>query len=381
MRWKCLAFTISTMEKVVTIKPRISPNSSSGKFYFLKKRLLPVICGLLLFSCSKEEAEYIPIDENLEVNIPSNFPAMTYDLEANPPTKNGFQLGKKLFYEGGLSGNGFISCGFCHEQRFAFTHHGHQFSHGIDDLEGIRNAPAIQNMAFQKEFAWDGATSHLDLFPIIPITNEVEMGETMTNVIAKLRNDSEYRQLFAAAFTNEAVNNENMLKALSQFMVMMISADSKYDKHVRGENGGDFTDKEKYGLEVFQQKCASCHTSDLFTDDAFRNNGLPPYPGINDVGREEVSGSKSDRYKFKVPSLRNVAVTAPYMHDGRFGSLESVLDFYDSGVHDSETLDPILKQNNRLGINLSEEEKEALLAFMNTLTDETYLNDERFAEY
>ncbi len=343
--------------------------------------MLLVFYGLVLFSCSKEEAEYIQVDENLEVNIPANFPKISYDLEANPPTKNGFELGKKLFYEGKLSANGFISCGFCHEQRYGFTHHGHQFSHGIDDLEGIRNTPAIQNMAFQQEFAWDGATSHLDLFPIIPITNEVEMGETMTSVIAKLRNDSEYRQLFAGAFENEAVNHENMLKALSQFMVMMISANSKYDKYVRGETGGDFTDKEKYGLEVFQQKCTRCHTSDLFTDDAFRNNGLPPYPGINDLGREAVSGRRGDRYKFKVPSLRNVAITAPYMHDGRFGSLKSVLNFYDNGVQDSETLDPVLKQNNRLGIALSEDEKDALLAFMNTLTDKTYLNDERFAEY
>lgn len=290
-------------------------------------------------------------------------------------------MGKKLFYDGRLSSNGFISCGFCHEQRFAFTHHGHQFSHGIDDLEGTRNAPAVQNMAFQKEFAWDGATSHLDLFPIIPITNEVEMGETVSNVVSKLREDDEYQKLFTEAFDEGEVNNEYFFKALSQFMVMMVSSNSTYDKYVRGEEGGEFTETEEYGYELFQQKCASCHTSDLFTDDAFRNNGLPPYPGINDIGRAEVTGSTADNYKFKVPSLRNVAITAPYMHDGRFGSLASVLNFYDTGVQDSETLDPILKQNNRLGIDLSEEEKQALIAFLNTLTDETFLNDERFAEY
>ena len=164
-------------------------------------------------------------------------------------------------------------------------------------------------------------------------------------------------------------------------MVMMISSNSKYDKYIRNEEGGDFTENEEYGYELYQQKCASCHTSDLFTDDAFINNGLPIYPGIDDIGRAEVTGSVADNYKFKVPSLRNVAITAPYMHDGRFGSLESVLNFYDNGVQDSETLDPILKQNNRLGIDLSEAEKEALIAFLNTLTDETFLNDERFAEY
>ena len=345
-----------------------------------KKILMLILLILGLYSCS-DEAEYISINRELDVNIPSNFPQIQYDLSANPPTEKGFELGKKLFYDGRLSSNGFISCGFCHEQRFAFTHHGHQFSHGIDDLEGTRNAPAVQNMAFQKEFAWDGATSHLDLFPIIPITNEVEMGETVSNVVSKLREDDEYQKLFAEAFDEGEVNNEYFFKALSQFMVMMVSSNSTYDKYVRGEEGGEFTETEEYGYELFQQKCASCHTSDLFTDDAFRNNGLPPYPGINDIGRAEVTGSTADNYKFKVPSLRNVAITAPYMHDGRFGSLASVLNFYDTGVQDSETLDPILKQNNRLGIDLSEEEKQALIAFLNTLTDETFLNDERFAEY
>lgn len=349
--------------------------------YSIKLALSMVVLSLI-FACSKsDDTDYFALDENLEVSIPDNFPKMHYDISKNPPTKNGFELGKKLFYDGKLSSNGFISCGFCHEQRFAFTHHGHQFSHGIDDLEGTRNAPAVQNMAFQSQFSWDGGTSHLDLFPIIPITNEVEMGETISNVLTKLQADSEYQRLFASAFEDGSVNNENFFKALSQFMVMMISSNSKYDKYVRNEAGGEFSELEKEGLGVFETKCASCHKTDLFTDSAFRNNGLPPYPGINDLGRAAVSGSTADHYKFKVPSLRNVAVTAPYMHDGRFGSLASVLNFYNSGVQDSETLDPILKQNGRLGIALSTNEQEALVAFLQTLTDSEFLNDKRFAEY
>ncbi|MEC8884339.1 MAG: cytochrome-c peroxidase, partial [Bacteroidota bacterium] len=211
------------------------------------KSLLISCCALLCIfaSCSSnDDAEYTAIDEALVLELPDNFPEINYDLSANPPTKNGVELGKKLFYDGKLSANGFISCGFCHEQRFAFTHHGHQFSHGIDDLEGTRNAPAIQNMAFQTEFAWDGATSHLDLFPIIPITNEVEMGDTMTNVLSKLQADSEYQRLFASAFEDAEVSNENFLKALAQFMVTMISSNSKYDKYVRNEEGGEFSDLE-----------------------------------------------------------------------------------------------------------------------------------------
>lgn len=336
---------------------------------------------MFLLACSNDDTSYVAVNKKLSLEVPANFPNVTYNLDANPLTEKGFELGKKLFYDGNLSANGFISCGFCHEQRFAFTHHEHQFSHGINDLEGTRNAPPIQNAAFMKEFTWDGATSHLDLFPIIPITNEVEMGETLTNVMAKLQANQEYQKLFLEAFENGEVNNENFFKALSQFMVMMVSSNSKYDKYIRGEDDISFTEEETYGHQVFKQKCASCHKTDLFTDDAFRNNGLPAYPGINDLGRAEVTGSASDNYKFKVPSLRNVEVTKPYMHDGRFGSLKSVLDFYDNGVQDSETLDPILKQNERLGIALSEGEKEALIAFLLTLTDNEYLNDERFAEY
>ncbi|MDO6517192.1 cytochrome-c peroxidase [Zobellia uliginosa] len=346
-----------------------------------KSSILAVLVTLALWSCDSSPDDYQTVNQPLEFTVPSNFPEPIYDLEANPPTTVGFELGKKLFYDGRLSSNGFISCGFCHEQRTAFTHHGHQFSHGIDDLEGVRNTPAIQNAAFMKEFTWDGATSHLDLFPIIPITNEVEMGETVGNVIAKIKSDDEYQELFALAFEDEEVNTENFFKALSQFMVMMISADSKYDKYVRQEEGGTFTEEELEGLSVFQNKCASCHATDLFSDDAFRNNGLAPNPTLNDIGREEVSGYSDDRYKFKVPSLRNVALTAPYMHDGRFGSLEAVLDFYSESVVDSPTLDPILKQEGSLGIPLTDNEKNVLLAFLGTLTDETYINDERFAEY
>ena len=303
----------------------------------------------MLGACNNDNGEYIDINDNepLSVTMPSNFPPMVYNVEENPPTKYGFELGKKLFYDGKLSANGFISCGFCHEQRFSFTHHGHQFSHGIDDKEGTRNTPSIANMAFFSEFAWDGATSHLDLFPIIPITNEVE----------------------------------NFLKAIAQFMVMMVSYNSKYDKYVRNEDGVTLTEQELQGMHVFQEKCASCHTTDLFSDGSFRNNGLPPNSSLNDIGRAEVSGSTNDNYKFKVPSLRNVTLTAPYMHDGRFGSLESVLNFYQNGVQDSPTLDPLLKTEEGLGISLDDTEKLALIAFLGTLTDEEFINDERFAEY
>ncbi|QEE48127.1 c-type cytochrome [Flavobacterium alkalisoli] len=331
----------------------------------------------LFISCSKEE-EYTEINEPLDFQVPANFPALAQDIQHNWPTQKGFELGRKLFYDGRLSADNTISCSFCHEQASAFTHHGHDFSHGINDLVGVRNAPAVQNMAFQSEYFYDGASNSIEMLSIAPIHNPVEMNETLENIVLKLKQDPEYVRLFGVAFDNGEVSSGNVLKALGQFMTMMVSANSRYDKHVRNEPGGNFSQQEQYGMELFQQNCAVCHKTDLFTDSAFRNNGLPPNPNLNDLGRETVTGFASDKYKFKVPSLRNVELTAPYMHDGRFGSLQSVLNFYSHGLVDSDTLDEELKHEGGLGIPLTQEEKEALIAFLKTLTDEEYINNPMF---
>lgn len=332
----------------------------------------------LLFSCGKTEKENYLLD----VDIPSNFPAMVYHLESNPITKNGFELGKKLFYDGKLAADNIVSCGFCHEQSYAFTHHGHQISLGVFDNAGMRNAQSIQNMAFQKEFMWDGAAIHLDLQPIIPLTSDLEMGETVGNVISKLKNDDAYPKAFAEAFDDGEINSENLFKALSQFMVMMISGDSKYDKMIREEEGVKFSDNEQAGYALFQNKCGQCHSGELFTDQNYRNNGLPINPKYNDEGRKKVTELEVDKYKFKVPSLRNIEFTAPYMHDGRFNSLESVLNFYESGITHTTNLDPLLiNADGDLGISLSEIEKVQIIAFLKTLSDHTFLNDKRFSEY
>lgn len=172
-----------------------------------------------------------------------------------------------------------------------------------------------------------------------------------------------------------------MLKALSQFMVMMVSSNSKFDKFRRNEIGGTFTADESAGYDLFKTNCASCHSTDLMTDNSFRNNGLAVNPKVNDVGRYKVTEKASDYYKFKVQSLRNVEVTAPYMHDGRFGTLEAVLNHYESGIEDSPTLDPLLKKNGKLGITLSQAEKKQIIAFLKTLTDTQYLTDKRFSEF
>lgn len=346
----------------------------------MKKFILFISLGLL-FSCSSNDSDYQDIDEVNEayqLQIPSNFPELKYNFQNNPLTTKGIELGRELFYDGRLSSNNQVSCAFCHEQKDAFTHHGHDLSHGVDDKIGRRNTPAVQNMAFVSEYFFDGASNNLEMLSISPIHNEVEMNETLPSIISKIETDPKYIKLFELAFPDQKISSQNMLKALAQFMTVMISSNSKYDKFVRNEPGGEFSISEKNGLEIFKNKCASCHSTDLFTDNSFRNNGLPRNPRLNDLGREEVSGSPLDRYKFKVPSLRNVALTAPYMHDGRFGSLQSVMNFYTNGMVDSETLDPSLKHGNQLGISLSEEEKSLLISFLHTLTDSDFVSNPNF---
>ncbi len=340
-------------------------------------------------ACSSDKEDtYVPINTDtnnnnpkLEFKIPSNFPAPTYEVTQNPPTEKGFELGKKLFYDGRLSSDGVVSCGFCHMPEFAFTHHSHIVSHGIDSILGTRNAQPLQNMAFMKEFTWDGAVNHLDLQPIVPITSPVEMNETVGNVIQKLEGIPEYVTLFSEAFDNQEVSPDNMLKALSQFMVLMVSSNSKYDRIERNE-GSVFTTDEAQGFELFKAKCASCHSGTLFTDQSYRNNGLPVDPQYNDIGRNRVTALEEDLYKFKVPSLRNIELTYPYMHDGRLKTLNDVLDHYSDGIVDSKTLDPLLKDSeDRLGIPITENEKAQIILFLKTLTDDNFVNDDRFAEF
>lgn len=337
-------------------------------------KLLFLLLTFCFVGCQNDDAaEYTEIDTPMAFQVPSNFPPLAYVIANNPPTTKGFELGRKLFYDGRLSSDGTVSCSFCHEQATAFTHHGHDFSHGVNNLEGIRNAPAIQNMAFQTAYFYDGASANLEMLSIVPIHNPVEMNETLENIVQKLKGDAKYKKLFAEAFNGAEISSNYMLKALAQFMTMMVSANSRYDRYVRNEPGATLTEQELAGKELFTQKCASCHATDLFTDSSFRNNGLPPNPFLNDKGREVVTGFEYDRYKFKVQSLRNVALTAPYMHDGRFGSLQSVLNFYSGGMLHSDTLDPLLNQDDQLGIPLDQQQKEALIAFLKTLTDEEYI--------
>lgn len=331
------------------------------------------ILTLLLTGCA-DGVE--PVKDPYVFEAPANFPPPVYTFGNNPVSKAGAELGQMLFYDPVLSLDSSIACANCHQQAVAFSDPVHRFSRGVDDAAGFRNAPAIQNMAFQKNFFWDGGVKHLDFVPINAVTSKIEMAETLEQVVQKLQRSKFYPKKFKDAFHEKEITSQQMLYALSQFMNLMVSANAKYDQYVRNES--ELTKDEAEGLEIFEAQCRTCHASDLFTDDSFRNNGLDA-SFEKDTGRERITEFSGDRGKFKVPSLRNVDLTSPYMHDGRFNTLEQVLDHYSNTVKDSETLDPLLKQGESPGIVLSAEEKVKLIAFLKTLSDESFRRDPRFA--
>lgn len=303
---------------------------------------------------------------------PKGWPTPAYDFKANPLSKEKIALGRMLFHDPVLSRDNTISCASCHLPNTAFTHVDHDLSHGIEGRIGTRNSPALMNLAWGKSFMWDGAVNHLDVQALAPIENHAEMDESLAHVVKKLQAKPEYAAMYKAAFGSTAITGEHTLKALSQFMLTFVSADSKYDKVVRGETA--FNEWESKGYALFKTNCASCHKEPLFTNDGFENNGLEVDTTLNDFGRIRLTHRVADSLKFKVPTLRNVEVSYPYMHDGRFKNLQMVLFHYSSDIHQSPTLAAQLRN----GIVLSEDDKRNLIAFLKTLTDETFLHNPAF---
>ncbi len=305
--------------------------------------------------------------------IPKGWPQPVYDFSKNPLTEEGFALGRQLFYDTRLSRDGNFSCGSCHQQFGAFATYDHPLSHGIDNAQTTRNAPGLFNMAWQKEYMWDGGINHLDLQPLAPITATNEMGETIENVIGKLKSDKTYRQLFKAAFGDETINTQRMGKALSQFVLLLVSSNSKYDKVMRGQ--ASFILPEQLGYDIFKKKCVTCHTEPMFTDYSYRNTGMPMDPFLKDAGRMKITGNPKDSLKFKVPSLRNVAMSFPFGHDGRFFSLMNVFEHYRKNMVPNNHTDTLLSHK----LALSNFEIGQLTAFLYTLTDSSFLQNPRFA--
>ncbi|MBE7173434.1 MAG: cytochrome-c peroxidase [Williamsia sp.] len=339
-------------------------------------------CSLITFivcliACSKSGTEKQAAGTHaLAFTIPAGFPAPVYRFEqTNPLTREGFELGRKLFYDGRLSKDGNFPCSSCHQQFAAFATYDHDLSHGFNNQFTVRNAPALSNLAWMPALQWDGGINNIEVQPLAPLTAPNEMAEDINTVIGKLKKDAGYNQLFTAAFGKGEINSQKMLKALTQFVGSMVSADAKYDKVKRGE--AKFTAAEQTGYALFQQKkCAICHKEPLFTDFSYRNTGLPLNPSLKDYGRMHITNKREDSLKFKVPSLRNVYLTFPYGHDGRFYSIEDVLNHYSNGVQASAMVDSLVR--NR--IPLTAEEKYYLKSFLSTLTDTAFVANKSFSQ-
>lgn len=327
---------------------------------------------------------------------PYFFPAMEIPSN-NPLTKEGVELGRRLFYDPILSADSTQSCSSCHFQEHAFSDVS-ALSVGIDGNVGTRNSMALINLGYNTNgFFWDGRATSLEQQALEPVENPVEMHDTWENVETKLRRDTTYqdyfRQAFGISYASE-INKDLATKALSQFMRTLISYRSKFDK-ARGVAPyvgirPVLTDAEERGRLLFARsddgfgdpQCSHCHNTELFTNNSYRNNGLEGVTDVNDfldLGLGGITGINGDKGKFRIPTLRNIELTAPYMHDGRFASLEEVLDHYNEHFQNSPTLDANLGVKLSTGLGLSAQDKADIISFLKTLTDTDFTNDPAFS--
>lgn len=346
----------------------------------LKFTFLFLISSIMVYSCKREKPikdleNRDPIPFNFI--IPAGMPPMFIPAD-NPLTVEGVALGRKLFYDPVLSANNTLSCAGCHRQNFAFADSTLQFSVGITGATGTRNAPALFNLGWEKKFFWDGGAATLEDQVIGPITNPIEMHDTLTKVIAKLQKHSLYPPMFKKAFGSDSITTKLIMKAIAQFERTLISANSKYDEYKQGKIKLD--EQEWNGMQLFigeKGDCNHCHVlGSTFTDFEFRNNGLDSV--FADEGRYRITLNPDDMGKFKTPTLRNIALTAPYMHDGRFKTLKEVINFYNSDFHLTATLDPNIALQKRGRLNPIEIND--LIAFLNTLTDKDFVSNVNFSK-
>lgn len=323
--------------------------------------LIPI---LVIAACKKTTPPPTPDPVELtpyEFNYP-NYVPMLVEPADNPTTVEGVELGRKLYYDPMLSEGGPLdgkACASCHQQEFGFT------------TPGPSSPPVIPhvNLGWSSAFLWDGRKE-----AALEEVMQFEVSEFFQANIALFENDADYRAQFKLVFGDEAITHKRMAKAMAQFLRTVNSYNSKIDSALQGQ--AFLSDSEMRGYEIFNSEkgdCFHCHSIGLFTDGQFHNTGLEEIPTGADVGRYAVTGNSNDLGKFKTPTLRNVALRGPYMHDGRFATLEEVIEFYDSGVHFSATLDPIMtKPGKENGLNLTTQEKEDLVNFMKALTDQSF---------
>ena len=309
-----------------------------------------------------------------QITIPPGFPNM--DIPSNNQiTQEGVALGEKLFKDPILSGDGSQSCHDCHRQEFAFSD-AQQFSIGINGINGNRNASTLTNVGWNNRLNWDGSAITLEEQAFEPITNPIEMNNTWINVENTLNLHDEYPALFKKAFNIDYIDSTHVVMAISQFERTLISVNSKFDKYLRGEE--QLTPSELNGYAIFNSEkgdCFHCHGTQMFIDNSFHNNGLDIEP-FTDLGLGKITNNPSDNGKFKTPTLRNIEFSAPYMHDGRFGNLEEVIEHYNSGGNYSSTVDPLMKKLG-VGLQLTNQDQEDLIAFLKTLSDDNFIENKK----
>jgi len=347
---------------------------------------------MILVACKKDEAsaestaEYDSTPYTLKyINNTLPIPNLPAD---NPLTQSKVDLGRMLFFEKEMSLDGTISCGSCHTQTDGFSD-ANTFSEGVGGSLGTRQAMAIVNLAWHDSgFFWDGRSATLREQSLKPIEDALEMKETLANVVLKLQQKQEYKDQFMRAFGSEEITSEKMGLALENFMFSVVSDDSKFDRFLIGQ--ALLSDSEERGRVLFFGEyneffpatsgadCAHCHAGNNFENNEFANNGMDTDAEFVDMGREDVTNDPADRAKFKVPTLRNIEMTSPYMHDGRFTTLEEVVDHYNNNIENSSTVDGALLGTTSTGLMLDAQEKQDLINFLKTLTDQRYLENPEY---
>lgn len=321
--------------------------------------------GLALATCLLSATRLSWKNDPIALEFPDFWPKPTHNFAKNPLSKQVVELGRRLFYDPILSRDSTVSCSNCHLSFTAFTHVDHALSHGIEDRVGTRNSPALMNLAWGESFMWDGAVTHLDFQALAPISSPAEMDHSIEKVVQKVQSKPAYKARFFEAFGDSTVTGERLLKAIAQFELTLISDDSKYDQMRAGQV--QFTEQEQKGYLIFQKNCAKCHTEPLFTNQAFENNGLPLDTSLQDFGRMKISKNPKDSLKFKVPTLRNIEFSYPYMHDGRFKKLRDVMQHYAKNT------------NLKPPMELSPNDQVDLVAFLLTLSDRAFLFNPNFS--
>jgi cytochrome c peroxidase len=345
--------------------------------FLIYKFVLVASLLVFVFACKKKENNQTNLTPYV-LNIPPGFPSMVIPSN-NPLTEEGVALGKMLFFDPILSGDNTMSCGSCHKQQFAFVDSSNQFSTGIDGLKGDRNSMPLYNLAWSKGFFWDAGAADMETQVVGPIENPLEMHESLTNALNELNSHPTYPALFKKVFGGDKITTSMIMRAIAQYERILISGNSKYDQYLRGE--AQLTASEQRGLNLYvdmnKGDCNHCHViGGLFTDFELRNTGLDSI--AVDPGRARITLNPLDSGKFKTPSLRNIEVTGPYMHDGRFETLEQCIEHYNTGFRYTQNLDPNLEYAKKGRLNQAEIED--IVAFLKTLTDTEFLNNPKFKQ-